>query len=524
MDAPCGMFLFNTDNGEVKEDYVTVSIGMAIGDVVATKKIGTAFEIPSCLMKEKKVTITQSRELVRAIPCHDEKYNMILCLPVPGAGMILLLAPDLKDRDLSLDQMLLPMLANLGKTALLCRLNDEHVSMLEQSVQERTVKLERANAKLKVEIFEREQVEIALRSSEAEFRGIFENLQDVFYRTDNNGQIVKISPSVAAVFHVEPEIALGQRLSDLYVDKEGRQQFLHALDQSGGEITGYELEARRPDGQIIWVSSSAHYYYDANGEISGVEGILRDITAKKESQKLLNIKTEKSLQLLAENRHLSKELMKVQESERRYLARELHDELGQSLTAISTMAELISRKTENHVVAEYVDEIASIIDNVFLKIRGMLRKLRPPMLDTIGFIAAIEDLLHKNTYRSGNSIKFSLSTSGDLKDLPDIVNVSAYRIIQESCTNAFKHSNAAHVDVCLCRRLLGNEAESNGEILELDIRDDGRGLDLNDQNIMGMGMVGMRERVKSLGGTCSVNTVSEKGVHVAIVIPITKNY
>lgn len=126
-----------------------------------------------------------------------------------------------------------------------------------------------------------------LRRSEAELREIIDNLPDTFYRTDANGIIVLVSRMVTNLLGWSVEEAMGQQLADYYVDPHGRELFIAALHENGGSLSGYETEFWHKDGSKIWVATSSHFWYDNTGEIIGVEGAARDITALKRSQDML---------------------------------------------------------------------------------------------------------------------------------------------------------------------------------------------------------------------------------------------
>lgn len=137
------------------------------------------------------------------------------------------------------------------------------------------------------DITERKEMEEALFESEQEIQSIFESLQDTFYRADLHGRITMLSPSVSELMNCKPEDLLGKCLADYYVEKDGRDRFLAALQKSHGHLKAYEAEVKRVDGSIIWVSTNAHYCRNREGTITGVEGTIRDITSKKQKEEEL---------------------------------------------------------------------------------------------------------------------------------------------------------------------------------------------------------------------------------------------
>ncbi len=163
-----------------------------------------------------------------------------------------------------------------------------------------------------VDITERKKAEEQITYSESELRNIIDNLQDTYYRTDLEGRIIRSSPSVYDLLGYKEEELLGSKLSDLYVDPQGREKFLQLMQQHNGVVNNYEAGLRRKDGSHVWVSTNAHYYFDIDGNIKGVEGTTRDISdimlARQELEKhrlhLEELVTERTLDLEAANREL----------------------------------------------------------------------------------------------------------------------------------------------------------------------------------------------------------------------------
>jgi PAS domain S-box-containing protein len=163
-----------------------------------------------------------------------------------------------------------------------------------------------------IDITERKNAEQQITHSESELRNIIDNLQDTYYRTDLQGRILRASKSVYDLLDYQEEELLGTKLSDLYVDPQGRENFLQLMQQNKGVVKNYEAALRRKDGSHVWVSTNAHYFFDKDGNIQGVEGTTRDISnimhARKELEKhqlhLEELISERTLDLEAANREL----------------------------------------------------------------------------------------------------------------------------------------------------------------------------------------------------------------------------
>lgn len=137
------------------------------------------------------------------------------------------------------------------------------------------------------DITEHKKADQALRKSEKDLKAIFDNMQDAFYRADMDGRIIMLSPSAETLMQYTLEELMGQKLAGYYVDPDGRKKFLKALEEEGGNVQGFEAAVRVKDGSQIWVSTNAHYFYDDEGNINGVEGTIRDISARKKAEENL---------------------------------------------------------------------------------------------------------------------------------------------------------------------------------------------------------------------------------------------
>ena len=144
-----------------------------------------------------------------------------------------------------------------------------------------------------IDITENEKAAEIIRQSEKRLSTILNNMQDTYYRTDKEGNVVLLSDSIKEVFGYTSEEVTGKKLASFYVDPDGREKFIAALQAAGGKIKNYEAQIKRKDGKVIWVSTNANFYFDANGEVLGVEGTTRDVTERREErQELLRSEAE----------------------------------------------------------------------------------------------------------------------------------------------------------------------------------------------------------------------------------------
>lgn len=218
--------------------------------------------------------------------------------------------------------------------------------------------------------------------------------------------------------------------------------------------------------------------------------------------------------LLLANAHLERlslQLIQTQERERISLARELHDELGQRLTAIRIkmhhMHGLIDGASAESAW-HYIDaEVVSLIH----QIRTISVSLRPPALDYLGLETALRQLL--DTQLNASNIAYVFEYAGLPQKFDAVTEMTIYRLIQESLTNIVRHAHAA----CVVVELNGGE---NGAELELIVRDNGCGFDTGRDGGRGAGLLGMRERIKLLGGSCSITSAEGSGTRIAALIPL----
>ena len=208
---------------------------------------------------------------------------------------------------------------------------------------------------------------------------------------------------------------------------------------------------------------------------------------------------------LAENRALAVVAVELMEEERRSLARELHDELGQHLNAMKIDA--VSIRDRLHGLPPEPARIAAALDRMQAAVRGIVRRLRPPGLDELGLCAAIEDCVEGWRQRLPG-VAFEIDVRGDVSCLPEAANITLYRLVQEALTNVARHARAALVEITLDR--------GNGEV-RLTVRDDGMGM-AHAASPGGMGLVGMRERVEALAGRFEIATC-ERGFGFVATIP-----
>lgn len=214
----------------------------------------------------------------------------------------------------------------------------------------------------------------------------------------------------------------------------------------------------------------------------------------------------------AERDALTQRLVDVQEAERRHIARELHDELGQSLAAVQALAASIGATAEpGSSSRREAQRIEQLVAPMMHSLRSLLLQLHPPGLSEFGLERSLRHLVAE--WNGRGSTRFHFSAEGDFTGLSDAVSTNLFRVAQECMTNAVKHADASQVSVRM-QRLRAEPA------LELVVQDDGIGKGEPDPERIGLGVLGMRERIAVLGGRLDVRRLSPQGRQVSARVPL----
>ncbi|MBU2967128.1 histidine kinase [Amphritea sp. 2_MG-2023] len=282
---------------------------------------------------------------------------------------------------------------------------------------------------------------------------------------------------------------------------------------------------------LILLSTSVAFYFMLTAYLrqkvqSAIEHSSVYETLEHERQQLevrIHQRTRELHEQLTENRRLTHQIIAVQERERRNLARELHDELGQSLTAIRTDAKILKRThpEESSLVNQTADSIDAIAQNIYDVTYGMMRSLRPSALDDLGLVDAIQECIASNRFKE-HGITLHTDFSGALNEMSEVYNITLFRLAQESFSNIIKYADQArNVWLDIRRTSAGHRKDISGDRLELMISDDGCGFDIKAKAFKkGFGLIGMRERVRALGGYFQISKNHDQGTRIIAIIPL----
>jgi two-component system, NarL family, sensor histidine kinase UhpB len=350
----------------------------------------------------------------------------------------------------------------------------------------------------------------ALESSTEESRRlalIVKQTGDAIMIHDLDGNISFWNPAAERLFgYVAAEI-IGKSASLLTPpgrDDEVKQNLAAICERR--PVDNYDTQRLTRDGRLLDVSLSAAPLIDPHdGSVVGEICTLRDITERKVAQE-----AERKLE---ENRQLTHLIQRHIEDERRSLARELHDELGQYVTAIKTFAVAIGNKAKAKLpeVEGSAHTIAAAADHIYDGMHNIIRQLRPGALDNLGLTETLRDAV-AGWQAQHPEVRFTLNFSGKLDSLGETLNINLYRIVQESVTNALRYAQATTVDILLAQQEDGD--------LQLSIKDNGVGMKLcNVDQTRHFGLLGMRERVQALHGSFNLDSTPGEGTCVSVTVP-----
>jgi two-component system sensor histidine kinase UhpB len=264
-----------------------------------------------------------------------------------------------------------------------------------------------------------------------------------------------------------------------------------------------EFRMRHKNGTWHWIYARGEVFRDSDGKPERMMGCHVDITERKRAEEALR---ESRARLEA----LTRRLLEVQETERRSIARELHDEVGGVLTAVKLNLQSLRRpRTGDAAEAALADGLA-LVDGAIQSVRSLSLDLRPAVLDDLGLIPALKSYCERQAQRAGIPIELALDAI-DVKPAPQLES-ACFRIVQESVTNALRHANARRIQIALHR------VDAS---FSLEIADDGDGFDVAAARKRGfagasIGLLGMEERANLLGGRLSIDSAPGAGVRVRV--------
>jgi PAS domain S-box-containing protein len=355
------------------------------------------------------------------------------------------------------------------------------------------------------------RAESALAVKERRLRTIIDAEPECVKVLDARGRLLEINTAGLAMLEADdPAQVLGKPMLP-FVAAEHQRAFRRAAARAFRGQTGrVEFRMTGLKGARRWMESHLAPLRDEEHRVVGVLGIARDCTERRRAEEELRHSRE-------ELRALAARLVSIREEERTRIAREIHDELGQALTAlkmdVAWVQGLLRRdraRASRREAAERLAGMSAMVERTIGAVRKLARELRPSVLDDLGLAAAVE--WESQQFQARTGIECSLKSALRARRLPREVSTAVFRIFQETLTNVARHSQARRVDVRLLK---------DGSDLLLEVRDDGRGLPEGAvRNPRSLGLVGMRERALLLGGEVSIEAARGRGTTVRVRVPV----
>jgi PAS domain S-box-containing protein len=366
------------------------------------------------------------------------------------------------------------------------------------------------------DLTERKRAELALHRSEEHARLFVEAVQDyAIFMLDPEGCVSTWNTGAERIKGYKASEIIGQHFSRFYPEEDVRAgkpdwELKVALEEGRLEDEGWRL---RKDGSRFWANVIITPVRDHTGTLIGFSKVTRDFTQRMIVQRSLEDSQRKLQESERSLRDLSLHLLRTQDEERRRIGREIHDSLGQYLSVLKMKLDSMSQGSPQEI-----GECSSLVEECVKEVRTISYLLYPPMLEEMGLKSAIPWYLDGFTKRSGIETNFSASTEfGRISRDAELV---LFRVLQESLTNVQRHSGSKTVDIGIL--------QSKGTVT-LHVQDHGKGMppaviEQGSQDWMGslgVGLRGMSERVRQIGGDLEISS-SETGTEIRATVPLTK--
>ncbi|MFW2372957.1 MAG: ATP-binding protein [Gammaproteobacteria bacterium] len=387
--------------------------------------------------------------------------------------------------------------------------------------------LKQQHQKLNQEIENHKQIENKLRTSERELKGILDNLQDTYYRTDADGELTFVSSSVKPLLGYKPDEFMGHNIKEYYTHPDQRDTFLKALADNGGHVEQYIVTLRHKNGSTVWMSTNAHFLLDEHGNIIGVEGTGRDFTAKKKAEEALIKAKEQAEQ--------------ANQAKSQFLANMSH-EIRTPMNGVLGFTNLLANTELDNTQRDYVDtinisinDLLTIINDIldFSRIESGKMELQFQPTKINDCLAPVARLFSADATSKQLALEFNLSDN-----IPECISTDPLRlrqVVSNLVGNAIKFTKQGVIQLNVSLH-----PKKTSEHLLIEIIDTGKGIDDSDkirlfeaftqaqcnttlykhQSGTGLGLAISKQLVEMMGGEIGVKDNLPQGSRFWIHIPI----
>jgi len=375
---------------------------------------------------------------------------------------------------------------------------------------------------LQTEKADHEQVQRSLRCKESELADLLENAVEGAQQSGPDQRIIWANQALLKLLGYAPGEYIGRSFGDFFADPRVFDAYWQSLMRRE-ELYDFAAELRCRDGSVKFVLIHANGLWE-DGKFVHTRCFMRDVTEQKRTEQALR-ESEANLrqandrleslveQRTAALRHLSSRILTLQDDERRRIARELHDSLGQYLVGLKLNLDVLRQSPGQ---ADLWSQASEILEQCVSEVRTLSCLLHPPMIDELGLESSAQWFVDGLSQRTG--IRVTLDGPRGLPRLPAVIELVLFRCMQEALTNVHRHSGASLAEVLIRRE---------PEQIVLEVRDNGRGISPDllarfEQTGagMGVGLSGMRERVRELGGEMKLQAAGDTGTRLRITLPL----
>jgi len=355
---------------------------------------------------------------------------------------------------------------------------------------------------------EKKNIEKALSESESRYRQLIENINESIILLDEKGIISFVNDNFLKMNGYSQAEVIGHSIAK-FLERESLEKYRKQVScKKNKNHYEFELVWKKKNGQNVLTKASLELIYDDRADFKGSLMVLTDITKRRQVEKEL-VRSQWEL------RRLSQHLQNVREKEGKRIAREIHDELGQALTALKMDIFYLSKKFLNNyknkkIFIEKTKSMLELIDETIRTVQKISAELRPRLLDDLGLVPAIEWYIKDFQERTKIECKSDLDFDGIKLD-PDC-STAIFRIFQEALTNIARHAEATEVNISLKR--------INSK-LEIQISDNGKGIKEDDiYSPNSLGLIGMKERIRPFNGELKLYAHEKGGTTLSVSFPV----